>query len=157
MKTKQAIASIKAAGHDISEEYGTEECLDFLNTAASEVAGLLIGASSPLLVHETVLHDGEALPARFVRSAGQYPIRITGQQVSLLVPSMDAVRFRYFAAPPPLTDDAGELPFPQDALNDCVVKVATLLALNRNEYDILQDKALYDELRQIVMEAGANG
>ena len=54
---------------------------------------------------------------------------------------------------PLLESDAGEMPFPHEALNDYAVKVAVLLALNRNEYDISQDKALYDELRGLL--AGA--
>lgn len=157
MKTKQAIASIKAAGHDISEEYQTAECLEFLNTAIGEVSGLLIAASSPTMVHEAMIHDGESLPARYVRSAGQYPIRVTGGQISFLFPSADAIRFRYFATPPLLMDDSGEIPLPHDSLADYAVKVAVLLALNRDEYDISQDKALYDELRQIIMGAAGNG
>lgn len=154
LKTKQAIKNIKAAGHDLSEEYGTEECLELLNTAIQEVAGLLIAANAPEMVHETTLHEGESLPARYVRGAGQYPIRVTAGRVSLLDAGATDVRFRYFATPPPLADDAGEMPFQHDALNDYAVKVAVLFALNRNEYDITQDKALYDELRQIIMGAG---
>ena len=153
MKTSKAIDMIKAAGHDISDEYSRAECIDFLNTAIHEVSGLLIAARSPMMVREILIHDGESVPAHYVASAGQYPMRITGQTVQFVDPSMDEIRFRYFATMPPITDEEGDLPFPHGALNDYVLKVATLYALNRNEYDLTQDKALADEFRAILTGA----
>ena len=80
-------------------------------------------------------------------------MRITGQTVQFVDPSMDEIRFRYFTTMPPLTDDEGDLPFPHEALNDYVLKIAILHALNRNEYDLTQDKALADEFRSILTGA----
>ena len=153
MKTSKAIDEIKAAGHDISDEYSRAECIGFLNTAIHEVSGLLIAARSPMMVREILLHDGESVPTHYVASAGQYPIRITGQMVQFVDPSMDEIRFRYFATMPPLEGETGDLPFAHEALNDYVLKVATLYALNRNEYDLTQDNALADEFRSILTGA----
>ena len=153
MKTSKAIDEIKAAGHDISDEYSRTECIGFLNTAIHEVSGLLIAARSPMMVREILLHDGESVPSHYVTSAGQYPMRITGQTVQFVDTSMDEIRFRYFATMPPLMDEEGDLPFQHEALNDYVLKVATLYALNRNEYDLSQDKALADEFRSILTGA----
>lgn len=153
MKTSKAVDAIKAAGHDISDEYSRAECIDFLNTAIHEVSGLLIAARSPMMVREILIHDGESVPAHYVSSAGQYPLRITGQMMRFIDPLMEEMRFRYFATMPPLEDESGDLPFAHPALNDYVLKVATLLALNRNEYDIAQDKALADEFRSILTGA----
>ncbi len=153
MKTSKAIDEIKEAGHDISDEYSRAECIGFLNTAIHEVSGLLIAARSPMMVREILLHDGESVPTHYVVSAGQYPIRITGQMVQFVDPSMDEIRFRYFATMPPLEGETGDLPFAHEALNDYVLKVATLYALNRNEYDLTQDKALADEFRSILTGA----
>jgi hypothetical protein len=152
MDVKDAVRAIKAAGHDISDEYSMEDCLGFLNTAIHEVSGMLIAARSPMMVEEMLLHDGESVPARYVASAGQYPMRITGQTVRLLGNARE-VQFRFFRSKAPLENEKGMLPFDHEALNDYVVKVAVLYALNRNEYDVSQDKALYDELRQILVEA----
>ena len=153
MKTSKAIDEIKEVGHDISDEYSRAECIGFLNTAIHEVSGLLIAARSPMMVREILLHDGESVPTHYVVSAGQYPIRITGQMVQFVDPSMDEIRFRYFATMPPLEGETGDLPFAHEALNDYVLKVATLYALNRNEYDLTQDKALADEFRSILTGA----
>jgi hypothetical protein len=37
MQVEKAIARLKAAGHDISDEYSTEDCIGFLNTAVQEI------------------------------------------------------------------------------------------------------------------------
>lgn len=153
MQVKQAVAEIKAAGHDISDEYSVDECLGFLNTAINEVSSLLIAARSPMMAAEILLHDGESIPERYVSAAGRYPIRVTGQVVRFVDHSLPEIRFRYWQTMPPVENEAGDMPFPHEALNDYAVKVAILLALNRNEYDISQDKALYDELRGLI--AGA--
>lgn len=153
MRTSKAIDAVKAAGHDISDEYSREECLGFLNTAIHEVSGLLISARSPAMVQEILIHDGESVPVHYVASAGQYPMRITGQTIEFADRTMDEIRFRYFATMPPLEDESGDLPFAHDALNKYVVKIATIFALNRNEYDISQDKALADEFRSILTGA----
>lgn len=153
MKTSKAIDEIKAAGHDISDEYSRTECIGFINTAIHEVSGLLIAARSPMMVREILLHDGESVPAHYVSSAGQYPIRITGQMVQFVDLTLTEMRFRYFATMPPLTDEEGDLPFQHEALNDYVLKIAILHALNRNEYDLSQDKALADEFRSILTGA----
>jgi hypothetical protein len=153
MKTSKAIDEIKAAGHDISDEYSRAECIGFLNTAIHEVSGLLVAANSPMMVREILIHDGESVPKHYVRSAGQYPMRITGQTVQFIDPMMNEIRFRYFATIPPLDGETGDLPFPHDALNKYVLKVAILHALNRNEYDVSQDKALADEFRSILTGA----
>ena len=153
MQVKKAVADIKAAGHDISDEYSIEECLGFLNTAINEVSSLLIAARSPMMAAEILLHDDESVPERYVSPAGRYPIRVTGRKLQFIDRSLSEIRFRYWQTMPLLESDAGEMPFPHEALNDYAVKVAVLLALNRNEYDISQDKALYDELRGLL--AGA--
>ena len=153
MQVEKAVAEIKAAGHDISDEYSVAECLGFLNTAIHEVSSLLIAARSPMMAAEILLHDGESIPARYVSAAGRYPIRVTGQKVQFIDRSLPEIRFRYWRSMPPVESVAGDMPFPHEALNDYAVKVAVLLALNRNEYDISQDKALYDELRELI--AGA--
>lgn len=156
METKKAIERLRNAVHDISDEYTEDTCIDFLNAAIHEVALLLIGANSPLMVHETILHDKETLPERYIKSAGIYPVRITGNTVNLLLSeTLEGLRFRYFATPALLDNTNGRLPFQHEAFNDYALKIATLFALNRNEFDISQDKALYDEFRTILSQAVA--
>ena len=150
MKVEDAVAKLKAATHDISDEYSTDECLGFLNTAIQQVCYQLIAGRSPQMVKQVTLHNLEYLPADFVRPAGTYPVKITGQLAEFLDESMKELKVRYFATKEPLTELSVDMPFVHEEINDIAVKVATLIALNQNEYDVTQDKAILDELRQVI-------
>lgn len=152
MQVEKAIARLKAAGHDISDEYSTEDCIGFLNTAVQEICHQLATGKSPQMVKEITLHDSESLPPDYIISCGNYPIKVTGQAVTFTDPDVDALRFRYFATKPQIVDATGNMPFVHEALNDIAVRLATLFALNQNEYDVSQDKALLDEVRQAVAQ-----
>lgn len=150
MKVSTAIARIKAATHDISDEYSDDRCIAFLNTSIQQVASLLISAKWPALVQEMDVHEGESLPANYMQPCGTYPIRMTNGQAHLLDSGIEFVRFRYFATPAVIENPDDELPYDHDAINDVVVKGAVLLALNENEYDITQDNAIVTALQQAI-------
>lgn len=161
MLVSSAIARIKSAGHDISDEYTTEACLAFLNTAIQRVYGLMVGFGYPPIVKEMDLHEDDSLPHNYMQSCGTYPIRITNNLVHLLDDDIEYVRFRYFANPNVLTiadlenEDADEehksrMPFDHDAINEVILKGAIQYALNENEYDISQDSSLLQDLQQAI-------
>lgn len=156
MKVEKAVANIKTATHDISDEYSTDECIGFLNTAVQQISHLLIAAKSPQMVMEIKIHNLEDLPEDFVKPAGTYPIKITGQKMAFLDEEMDEIRFRYFATKKQIEDIVEDMPFRHEQLNDVAVKSAVLLALNQNEYDISQDKALVDEIKQVIAQGMAD-
>ena len=149
MNAETAIARIKKSTHDISDEYSTEECLTFLNTAIQQVASLLISARWPSLAKEIDIHEGETLPENYMGPCGTYPIRMTEGKAHILDGS-EYVRFRYFATPKAIENETEDLPFNHDAINEVVVKAATILALNENEYDISQDNAILSALQQAI-------
>ena len=136
MQVEKAIAKIKAAGHDISDEYSTDDCIGFLNTAVQEICHQLATGKSPQMVKEVTLHDSESLPPDYIISCGNYPIKVTGQAVTFTDPDIDTLRFRYFATKPQIMDATGDMPFVHEVLNDITVRLATLFALNQNEYDV---------------------
>jgi len=148
MLVEKAISRIKSAGHDISDEYSQERCLEFINTAIQQVSSLLISAQYPSLIDEILVHNGESLPSNYMKSAGNYPLKVIGNTVSITDGS-DTVRFRYWKTPA-FVDETGELPFNNDAVNEVIVKLAVMLALNENEYDITQDNNLTSQLQQAI-------
>lgn len=154
MLVSTAITRIKAAGHDISDEYSKERCIEFLNNSLQQVASLLISAKWPALVQEMLVHDGDSLPKNYMQAAGTYPLRMTAGRAEIIDGS-DYVRFRYFATPDNLTgeDDAEELPFNHEAINEIIVRGAIILALNENEYELSQDTQLWTALQQAVASA----
>lgn len=154
MLVSTAITRIKAAGHDISDEYSKERCIEFLNNSLQQVASLLISAKWPALVQEMLVHDGDSLPKNYMQAAGTYPLRMTAGKAEIIDGS-DYVRFRYFATPDNLTgeDENEELPFDHEAINEIIVRGAIILALNENEYDLSQDTQLWTALQQAVASA----
>lgn len=148
MTVASAITRIKEAGHDISDEYSDTRCLEFLNNAIQQVSSLLISAQWPSMIKEMEVRDGDTIPSNYMKSAGTYPIRMTDGTATLL-DDYTVVRFRYFATPDSVVA-TGNLPFNHDGVNEVIVRGAILLALNENEYDISQDKALLDALQQSI-------
>lgn len=149
MLVTTAIKRIQENTHDISAEYTTERCIEFLNTAVQQVSSLLISARYPALVKEVLIHNGATLPQNYMLAAGTYPIRMTNG-IAEIVDDSEYVRFRYFATPELITELTRELPYNHDAINEVVVRLAVLLALNENEYDISQDSGLLSQLQQAI-------
>lgn len=149
MLVSTAISRIKSAGHDISDEYTNDRCIEFLNTAIQQVSSLLISAQYPALVKEILVHDGESLPTNYMKACGTYPLRMTNNVVTI-VDDSTSVRFRYWATPELLTDASTELPYKHDAVNEVIVRLAAMLALNENEYEIAQDSSLLAQLQQAI-------
>ena len=149
MLASQVIARIKSSTHDISDEYSEAQCLDFLNSSIQQVSALLISAKFPSLVKEMTVHNGDNLPVNYMASAGSYPLRMTGGQ-AFIVDGSSSVRFRYFATPDLITTSGATLPYDHAAINEVIVKLAIMLALNENEYDIGQDSKLYEALQAAI-------
>ena len=149
MKVETAITRIKAATHDISDEFSQERCIEFLNTAIQQVSSLLISAKFPPLVNEITVHNGESLPENFMAPAGFYPLKMTNNKV-VITDDSEYVVFRYWATPSNVKTASEELPYKHDAINEVIVRLAVMLALNENEYDIAQDSGLMSQLQQAI-------
>lgn len=150
MSANDAIKRIREATHDVSEEYTTDEYLDFVNTAIQQVSSLLISARYPTLIREVTIREGDCVPDNFATTAGSFPIRITGDRAVIVDPDMESVTVRYFATPQNLANADDELPFNNEAINTVIIKTAVLHALNRNEYDISQDASLMESIKEAV-------
>ena len=127
----EAVKRIREAGHDISEEYSDEKCVEFLNTAIQQVSSLLVSSSWPM------------------KPAGNYPIRMTNGRVEIVDDAYNVVRFRYFTTPANVTIE-DDMPFEHDGVNDVILRSAVILALNENEYDVSQDTAIMTALQQAI-------
>ncbi len=153
MLVERAIMRIKSAGHDISDEYSSDRCIEFLNNSMQQVSSLLIAANYPNLVHEITVRNGDQVPPNFMKAAGTYPIKMTDGIAIIVDDDYPSVRFRYFATPKNIEQKTDFLPFDNDAINEVVVRGSILLALNENEYDLSQDKVLFDTLQQSIASA----
>jgi len=157
MLVTDAIRQIKAATHDTLDEYSEQRCLDYLNEALQQAAGLLMTYNYYPLVKEITLKDGMYLPHNFMKSCGNYPMKTTGNRVTIL--DGNSVKFRYYAVPENITSEDYELPFHNNALNQAIVRMAIMIALNENEFDIQQDATILQQLQNAIaggMGVGAN-
>lgn len=151
-----AITRIKAAVHDYSEEFPREACIGFLNTTIQQAAAMLVAGGYPELLKEVVLHNGDYLPKNIMRACGTYPIKTTNGQAEFLDEDETEIAYRYFATPDNIPADATdnyELPFTNDAINEAIVRQATVMALNQNEFDTRQDTAQMAEFQQAIIAA----
>ena len=93
----------------------------------------------------TVSTETASLPDNFVKTAGMYPIKVTGNTLKWLdYEPGKTLKLRYFASCTPVTA-TGVMPFTQAALHQIIIKVAAIYAGNELEADITQDKVLSDE------------
>ena len=156
MTVDQAVARIKAATHDISDEYSTDRCIEFINTAAQQVGAWLCAAKWAPMVKEVEINEGADVPANFMVACGQFPVRVTNGTAHILDPDIETLRFRYFATPSLVENTTDTMPFDgYDQLQEVVIKSAIILALNENEYDVTTDNAIKQELVQAI--AGGMG
>lgn len=157
MLVTEAIKRIRSATHDESVEYDNEECVFALNTACHEIATLLIFGRIPIMVKEDTVSDGDSLPERFFRTAGTYPMKVTGNIINLL-DGRKSLKIRYFCMPREITGtDKENMPFDQYILNSIAIKIAVKMLLNENEFDISQDQAIQQEIMQAVNTAWIGG
>jgi len=160
MKLITAINRIRAGAHDISSEYSRDDLINFLNTVTQQAAAMLITGGYYELIREVTLHDGDFAPANMLKACGSYPIKITAGQVEFLDPEETSIKYRYFATPENIPSDATdnfELYFSNDAVNEAIIRQATILALNQNEYNVQQDSTLYGTFQQALIVAMGSG
>lgn len=159
MKLSTAIERIRSASHDISNEYKREDIINFINTVTQQAAAMLVTGGYYELIREVELHDGDFAPKNMFKTCGTYPIQITSGQVEFLDDD-EVIKYRYFAAPENIPEDASdntELFFTNDAINEAIVRQATILALNQNEYNVQQDSSIYGSFQQAIIAAMAGG
>lgn len=153
MQVTEAISRIRASAHDITDEYDDMECVFALNTAAYQIASLLISEHYAGLLAEKDFEEGEALPDNFFKPAGLYPIRMTGRTIHLLC--VGPLHVRYYAMPDEIVR-GGMMPFRLNLLNNLTVKVALKMLLNEDEFDISQDSGIQNEIMQAI-QTGTTG
>lgn len=124
-----------------------DDLLTCLNEAIQYVSSYLISENSPILIHDLIINtETITLPENYVKTAGQYPVKITENTLKWLdYETGKTMKLRYFSTCPKVAAD-GVMPFAHDALHQIIIKLAAIYAGNQMEADISQDKALLDEI-----------
>lgn len=155
MLVKYAIQEVRNKTNDKDEfNLDDNEILSYLNEAIQFIGLHLIAANSPVMLREYMIRERKfELPEDFVKTAGTYPVRITGNEGDLL--GETPCRFRYFAMPPVVSYE-DRMPLRKYALNQIAVKIACMHVSAQEQLDISQDKALLDEINAAVAGVLAN-
>lgn len=155
MYVSEALQDLRFKIHDKDIiEMTDDELINCLNEAIQYVSAFLIGRNSAIMVKDMEISDEETtLPENFVKTAGIFPVKITGNKMRWLEyeePEEESeekpfIKVRYFATCPAITIN-DDMPFAHDALNQTTIKLAAIYCGNQLESDIGQDKALLDEI-----------
>lgn len=155
MYVTEALQDLRFKIHDKDViEMTDDELINCLNEALQYVSAFLIGRNCPVVVKDIEVSDEETtLPENFVKTAGIFPVKITGNTMKWLEyeepdegsEEKPFIKIRYFATCPAVTIN-DEMPFAHDGLNQITIKLAAIYCGNQLESEISQDKALLDEV-----------
>jgi hypothetical protein len=130
------------------KEYEDTELLQYLNDAITWLNGYLLQHRPWEMVKELEMFQHDRMPLDFVRFAGKYPIGY-GNRVIELWDGADRINVRYLAAKPRVKKTADFLPFVEQYVS-VLLQITANFALNRNAFDISQDKGLLAELVEVM-------
>ena len=133
--------------------YADDEIINAVATACRYLSQVLIARRSPEMIATATVSDDDAVPATFHSFVGQYPVWREGSVFRTSVD--DPVAVRYWATRGQDLDSlSDELPFP-DIYFDAIVTVASMLLLNRDEFDLSFEDKLTQTL-EALMPGGAS-
>lgn len=129
-------------------EYQDSELIGYINDAINLISNANIANKDPLMVKEIIINEKTFVPKSFVKWAGVYPVSITNDIIDLLDPA-ETIVCKYYAAKENVSNTFDKIPF-DDAGRSLVVQLTVIYALNRNQFDIVQDERLMNTLSQAV-------
>lgn len=159
MKVLNAIDMLRKRVNDEYESgYSDDVLLGYLNDALGYLGSALISVLNPSMIKEIVIDESEnpaelttnLIPKNFVKTAGNYPIRITGSTFEIMDGSKQ-IRIRYFATFDNVTNE-DDFPFKNALYDTVVIKLACIYALNQHEFDTAQDQVLAEKLNAVILD-----
>ena len=130
-----------------------EELLAYFNEAIQYISQYLAAANSPVLLQDMTISSATAqLPDNFIKLAGIFPVKITGNTVKVLEPPQTIRFYAGFER----ADMNEEVPLNNEALIRVAIRLAAIYAQNQQELDITQDKGLLADFQNAIMAAVGN-
>ncbi|MBR1494258.1 MAG: hypothetical protein IJ601_04335 [Acidaminococcaceae bacterium] len=152
MIVSEALIEIRNKINDRDEVgLSNEELLAYFNEAIQFISQYLTAADSPILIQEiTVSTAGIPLPENFIKTAGIYPVKITGNTIQSMDETATTIRcYIGFGR----ADMNEEVPLHNEALTRVAIRLATIYANNQQELDITQDEKLLAEFQSAILSA----
>jgi hypothetical protein len=122
------------------------ELLAYLDSASGALSDQLITNRDPVMMREmTAGLTEEDLPEDFVSLAGNVPLDIVGRKVRAGAGVEMTVRYWAKMPLPSSFKEKDKLPYVREH-ELLIVDIASMMALNRNEYDVSQDMAVLGQV-----------
>lgn len=149
MLVSSAISNIRKR---ISDEdafgYQDDELVNYINDSIALIWMQLIEIGSPETIKRASGNDTTLnKPTDFYKLIGNPTLIDNGATFTNY--GKPAIDYCYFANSPVITI-TDTLPFTNGAFHSLIMQLSAILALNRNEFDISQDKMLADEIRKLI-------
>ena len=144
MKVSDLIPRIRDKIQDSGIEYTDSDVINYINEAIAYLSNLLISANDPNMVVEQEVKDQDTIPNGFVKFAGLFPLSPANGKFNIT--NGDAsVSARYFCMKPAIALITDTVPF-QDQYSTQLVNRASIIALNRNEFNVAQDISMDQDI-----------
>lgn len=147
MLVQEIIDQVREQLHDITKEHGDKVLIKYINTAIKSASLNLAKVNSSMVLEEMEVVTGTVRPANFMRFAGIYPIKITGGKF-IVYGTADPQIVRYYAYKPNVKAVSDEVPFDDEAVLLYIEQYTSILAMNRNEFDISNDVQILQNFRE---------
>lgn len=131
-------------------EYPDNELIGYLNDALAYWDSTRVVASDPLRVKSLVVNPSASVPTNFAKWAGTFPVYILGETV--YTTEATPVTCKYYS----YSDGYDELTDSINLANPEIVillQLATIYALNRNQFDVSTDTSLAKALQDVVAQS----
>ena len=152
MNVSEALIEIRNKTNDRDEVgLSNEELMAYFNEAIQFISQYLAGINSPVLLQDFTISTATAtLPDNFIKLAGIFPVKITGNIVKPLGTTPTTIRiFAGFER----ADMNEEVPIKNEALIRVAIRLASIYAQNQHELDVTQDKGLLVDLQNAIAAA----
>lgn len=148
----EAVASLrKRLTDDDCDGFTRDELVTYINDAIDFYCNELTAIKSAVFVKEISVANYDSVPEDFINFAGAFPVTISNNKFICL--DKLPVSIRYFSHAPSVKVDTDTLPYDKTG-NNIVIQLATIYALNRNEFNTSQDERLVNLLNQFVSSRG---
>lgn len=155
MLVSEAVTELRNKINDEAADgdFTDAELISFLNEGIAYISSYLITASNPITTKKaTISASGTAVPDDFVKMAGFFPVKISGNVLDLIDVSKP-VTIKYFANIPSVKLATDALPFKNSTFNIALIRIASIYALNQMQFNVAQDQAITTELLNLVNSA----
>lgn len=135
---------------EYKEEYTDDELISYLNDALAYWDSTRIVTSDPLRLKSLIVNPNIAVPLDFAKWAGTYPVYI--QNGTVYSVSGSSITCKYFAYSDSFTSTSDNINLPNPEII-VLLQLATIYALNKNQFDVTADTSLAKALQDVVAQS----